>query len=414
MVKKISAIVLALVLCLSVVVMPASAYELASGSVVAYVVELDKEYYSAGDTVTVNLYIYGDENTEFNGGALVFGCHSSVFAQADNAAADVKASATTGDNASTFYKQFSDLTWAWQTNTTIYNNIVANNTAEENQKFDQFIKVAPARLSTADGTHENSQNSKHGYYGSDFNAESDAGIPFVSFQLKLRDDLADGTKIEIGIPKGPMAKNYTYMDTFKTPGTATTKVKTTAANSEVVWSTNAVIGKATVETTPLEISHWKNQIRFETKADGSYYGVFDGRILMSIDNFDEVFASITDAEDAVIDAGFIFAKSTSGAALDEATAQAQVKGEGNAYSQVKNAYVSTAFKDAEKGGKGYVMSCMIDNVADADKATVSLSAMAYVIYTDANGETAYAFSPVETSTFESLYNSNFSQAFPNA
>ena len=254
MVKKISAIFLALVLCLSVMVVPVSAYELASGSRIAYVVTTDKEYYSAGETVTINLYMYGDASLQYAAGAVVFGCHSDVFDQSENDAADVKASATTGETAGTFYKHFEEQTWAWQTNTTIYNNIVTNNTDEENELFDQFIKVAIARQGTSTGTHANSQNTKLGYPGSDMNAESEAGIPFVSFQLKLRDDLADGTKVNVGIPTGPMAKNYTYINVFSDPGNATTVTKTSQSDSEVVWAT------ATKGVAPCENHTWDNGV----------------------------------------------------------------------------------------------------------------------------------------------------------
>ena len=169
---------------------------------------------------------------------------------------------------------------------------------------------------------------------------------------------------------------------------------------------NAVVEAAETPIVPLTISHWKNQIRFDINSKNEFAGTFDARMLMSIDNFDEVFGSVDAAKEAVIDAGYLFNK---GAAIDVDTAKAQVEGGAATYSQVKNVYVSTYFS-AEKA---YVMSCLIQNIPEADK-TVELSAMAYVIYTNAKGETAYAYSPVVTSTFETLYNNNFSNAFPNA
>ena len=168
---------------------------------------------------------------------------------------------------------------------------------------------------------------------------------------------------------------------------------------------NAVVEAAETPIVPLTISHWKNQIRFDKNSNDEFAGTFDARMLMSIDNFDEVFGSVDAAKEAVIDAGYLFNK---GAAIDVDAAKAQVEGEAATYSQVKNVYVSTYFS-AEKA---YVMSCLIQNIPEADK-TVELSAMAYVIYTNAKGEKAYAYSPVVTSTFETLYNDNFSNAFPN-
>ncbi len=396
MIKKISAILLALVLCLSVVVMPASAYELASDSVVAYVVELDKEYYSAGDTVTISLYLYGDADTHFGAGAFVFGCHSDVFAQDDNAAEDVKASATTGDTAGTFYKDFAAQTWAWQTNATVYKNIVDNNTDEENEKFDQYIKVAAARQSTSAGTHENSSNTKLGYPGSDMNAESEAGVPFVSFQLKLRDDLADGTKIEVGIPTGPMAKNYTYMDTFKSPGTATTKVKTTAANSEVVWSTDSTIGSA-MEYEDSIVSFWKDQIKMEN----SDYTSFSIRHLAQIEAsvWDTTFGIDEDKDvegtKNITDIGFIFQRSD-GFDKDAAAKWLQAGATDDSFTKAGVNFVSTGMKDGY-----YVFSCTITGVSDPD---ASLSSLGYVVWKDDAGTTHYSyFENVHTETFRELY-----------
>lgn len=411
MIKKIGAIVIALVLCLSVVVMPASAYELASGKVVAYVVELDKEYYSAGDTVTVSLYLYGDADTHFGAGAFVFGCSSDVFDMADNDAADVKASATTGDTAGTFYKAFDAQTWAWQTNTTVYNNIVSNNTDEENEKFDQYIKVAAARQSTSAGTHENSQNTKLGYPGSDLNAESEAGIPFVSFQLKLRDDIADGTKIEIGIPTGPMAKNYTYMDTFKTPGTATTKVKTTAANSSVVWAVDAVIGKAeTPFPTDTIVNPLKGQIRFHKDDNGAYANSFDVRALAVIsgDDFTATFGDAATAESKITEVGFVFAAGSNVASPSFDAVQGLVE-KGTAadgYTKKTVNFISTT-----TSAGNYAFSCIVTDIPDADKGN-SLVAVGYIAYTDANGATVYNYYPAaQTVSYTALFDAHYNTAF---
>lgn len=408
MIKKISAILLALVLCLSVVVVPASAYayELASGSEVAYIVELDKDYYAAGETVTVNIYLYGKEGLEFGTGALVIGMNSDVFdmEEDENVVETIKETGVSGDAMASWYKDVPNASWAWQTNATILANIKANNTDEENEMFNQYLKITLAKNTS--GSHANIGSNKNGIPTEDINADSEAGIPFISIKLKVRDDVADGTAINVGIPTGPMAKNYTYMNYYKNPGSATTVVKTTPATSEVVFSTTATVGEETAELIPLEVSHWKEQIRFDLVGGSgananNYKGTFDYRMLATIDNFDEVIG--TDY-DKVLDVGFIFNK---GADIDLAAAKAQVEGGGDAiYSQVRNVYVSTAYQ-----GKTYVISCLVNNIKDADVST-ALSAMAYVVYTDANGETAYAYSDVKTKTFDVLYNTYYSQAFP--
>lgn len=394
MIKKIGAIVLALVLCLSVVVVPASALD--ESSYIGYEIVLDKDYYAAGETVVVSLYLHAKEGLEFGTGAIVIGCNSAVFDTAENVANDIKAGSAMSENAVTYYKDGPDVAWAWQSGT-VLNNIISNNSAEENAKFDQFLKFAVNKQGS-NGSHEFATNTKRGYSSEELNADVEAGIPFMTFELKLRDDIEDGTKIEIGVPEGPMAKNYTYMNYLKSPGTATTLVKTTADNSEVVWVTEAQIGEEPAEFVPLTVSYWKDQIRFDKKADGSYFGTFDYRILATIDNFDEVIG--TDY-DKVTDVGFIFNK---GAAIVEADAKAQVEGGAKTYSQVDNVYVSTAYQ-----GETYVISCLVNNIADADKGT-TLSAMAYVEYV-VDGVTYYAYSAVQTSTFTTLYNTWYSQAF---
>ncbi len=400
MIKKISAILLALVLCLSIVVVPTSAVEIESGNNIAYEVKLDKEYYNAGDIVTVSLYLYGNDEKEYTDGAIVLGCNSDVIDTSENVGSDIMSEAVIGDTVSAFFKAPADgATWTWQTNATILNNIKTNNTAEENELFDQYLKFPVARLGSADISYEYSgSNTKHGFLGSDLNAAYDAGEAFYTFQLKLKDDIEDGTKINIGVPTGPMAKNYTYINYLKSPGTGTTKTKTAAADSVVIWSTAAQIGEEPAEFTPLAVSYWKDQIRFDKYSNGSYSGTFDYRILATIDNFDEVIG--TDY-DKVTDVGFIFNK---GAAINADTAKAQVEGGAKTYSQVSNVYVSTAYQ-----GKNYVISCLVNNIPDAEKGT-TLSAMAYVEYV-VDGVTYYAYSAVQTSDFSGLYNTYYSQAF---
>lgn len=402
MIKKISAILLALVLCFSVVVVPASAYELASGSEIAYVVELDKDYYSKGEMATVNVYLYGKEGLEFGTGAILIAMNSAVFDMSENVVADIKDTSTSGDAMASWYKDFTSASISWLTQATVLNNVKNSNTAEENAMYDQYLKIGLAKNTS--GSHANIGSNKNGLPAEDINADSEAGIPFFSFQLKVKDDVEDGTAINVGITSGSMAKTQTYVNYYKNPGAATTVVKTTAATSEVVSSTNAKVGEPAPQVPELTVKYMgRDQIRFQKAADGSYAGKFDYRILAELDNFDEVFASIDDAKASIKDVGFVFNK---GAAIDMAAAKAQVEGGAVTYSQVKNIYVSTSFV----AGK-YVIACTVYNIADADKTT-ALSALAYVVY-EQDGVTKYAyFDAVQTSNFEGLYNTYYGQAFP--
>lgn len=404
MIKKISAILLALVLCLSVVVVPASAAVELGDAQVAFALEWDKEYYSKGDTATLSIYMDAADDIELYTGSILIGLNSSVFNGTDNPIADVKANATSADWFDAFYKHPSTQL-SYLTNAKQVGYVTDDSTEEEKATFDTYLKYTAAKRT--DGSHENTSATKNGFYGSDFVADE----PILTIQLVVSSDVADATAVKAAIMSGSLTTTsgtaQTHWKYYANPGVSSATNLSSSVFDISTATTTSTIGEEPAEIIPLQLSHWKNQIRFDTYKDGTYSGTFDGRILMSIDNFDEVFGDVAGAEASVIDAGFIFAKSTSGAGMNVETAQAQVRGESTAYTQVKKAFVSTAFSE-----KSYVMSCMIENVADADKAGTYLSAMAYVIYTDANGDTAYAYSPVVTSTFESLYNTNFSKAFP--
>ena len=201
MVKKIGAIILALLLCVGIVVMPASAYELGASSEVAYEIRLDKEFYEAGDTVTISLFLYGKPGLEFGTGAIVIGMNSNVFA-CDETPADIQASSTSGDAMASWYKSADTATWAWQTNATILTNITNGNTAEENEMFDSYLKVVLAK--NASGSHPNIGSNKNGIPTEDINADSEAGVAFFeaitgegTFEIPRRNALGTPNTLNI-------------------------------------------------------------------------------------------------------------------------------------------------------------------------------------------------------------------------
>ena len=405
MIKKISAIVLALVLCLSVVVMPASAYSLGANSEVAYIVELDADKYSAGDTVWVNIYLYGKAGLEFGTGAIVIGMNSAVFDMDENVPDDVKANGTGGDAMASWYKDVPDASWAWQTNATVLSNIEANNTAEENAMFDQYLKITLAKNSS--GSHPNVAGNKNGLPAEDINADSDAGIPFISIPLKLKDDLADSTAINVGIPTGTMPKNYTYMNYYKNPGSATTVVKTTAATSEVVFSTTAQIGAATV---PSPVVSRSAQIRFNgLEAEGKKAN-FDvrTRAAMTAADFTALCGADADAVNNIESVGFIYYDVTDGATFDKDTAtEAIEKATANADGiLVYNGYVKMPVDHIQKytktsGDVEYRWTCFIGNAAYGDSAAT----MGYIVVDGV----PYTFDAEVVTSFSSLYDTYYSQ-----
>ena len=144
MIKKISAVILALVLCFSVVVLPASAgfdadYTLPEGKSIAYKVELDKANYNAGDTVTVKVYLNVASNIETHTGSLLFGVNSDVFDTSVNAANTVKATATSNAAFQSFYNEITGLNWAWQA-AAIKSRLEAASTPAENEAYNEYLK----------------------------------------------------------------------------------------------------------------------------------------------------------------------------------------------------------------------------------------------------------------------------------
>lgn len=198
MVKKISAVVLALVLCLSVALLPANAagfddsYEFAEGIGTAFKLELDKEYYSAGDIVTVSVYArFADESREVKGGTLMFGVNSAQFDVTDSFNAAIK-TAVANATWETYWKTPAETQFAWQSNSVLIDRILGACTTDAGV-YDQLLKVSLAQDANK------ATDMTHGLPAADLNAETD---PLLTFQLKLRDDLPEGTEIKIGIPTG--------------------------------------------------------------------------------------------------------------------------------------------------------------------------------------------------------------------
>ncbi len=238
MVKKISAIVLAIVLCLGIVVMPVTAYELGENSKVAYEIKLDKDNYKPGDTVTVSVFVYGKDGMEYATNCAMFiGTNSAHFDQSANAVANIKSSSTSSATMSSWYKPVSQANVVWPV-ATVVNNIAKANTAEENAMFNQYVQINKIAKATS-GTHPNFSDKTRGLPASEVNADAAKGTAFFTFQLKLKDDIAAGTDINVGIPTGTFG-SYTVMTYIKDPGNATTAGKTTAAESETVFATARV------------------------------------------------------------------------------------------------------------------------------------------------------------------------------
>lgn len=169
---------------------------------------------------------------------------------------------------------------------------------------------------------------------------------------------------------------------------------------------NAVVEEAAAPV--LEISQYKDQIRYN---DGN----FDYRTVYKIDNFGEIFADLNDGSDRIIDAGFIFSTEE---AIDVDAAKTQVESWKSTadgknitfdvmnYSAATRCYVSTSFEQGQ-----YVFTCLVKGIDNAvgektgeyEGKETNLSALGYIIYKDAEGNTAYAYYDY-TLDVDALYN----------
>ena len=407
MIKKISAIALALVLCLSVVVLPVSAgfaddYELPEGASYAFKVELDKEFYSAGDTATVSIYFVGDPDIEFGAGAVVIGVNTAIFNATDNTATTIKNSSTSSDAYSSFYKAASSSTWSYLTATTNtnYKKINQNSTAEENAMYNGYVKLVIAR--NLNGDHYNAASNVNGIPGSELSSLDE---PIVTFQLKVASDVADGTAVNVGIPSGAYTSTakQSYFNIYSDAGNSntTTGLYGGAFDATAGTKVQATIGAAYPDFT---IGAGKDAIRFEKNEDMSYANKVTVRTMAKLDAAtlqDAVSATDNDAIEAYIsEVGFVFAPSTT--AFNAETAKTVAEGATVAgYTKKNVSYI-------QNGGTTYNFTCLIE-VQDADVASANFNTYAFIALDfdqDGTADKYYFSAEVDAISSKALYDAN--------
>ena len=410
MVKKISALVLALVLCLSVVVVPASAGVDLGDDTFAIALEWDKSSYKAGDTAYLSVYADGADDLSFFTGTITFGVSSSVFDPAVHTTAYLKENTETADWFNSYYTAAADGAIS-QLAASVSNNVTAANTAEEKALYDWYVKIGFAK--NGSGWHENTSNTKDGFYGSDFNPDE----PLMVIAFTVREDVADGTAVRAAVTSGTFLKPTatapsTGIKYFKTPGSSTTKVNVSAdaiAISQAdTMNTNGevVIGEEVAASivNPLR----DGQIRFH-KNGTAYAGSFDVRALAVIsgDDFDATFTDIATAKTMISEIGFVFAQGANVTAPSMDAVKALVENGTAAAGYTKKTvnYISTSVDEGN-----YVFSCIATDIPDAEKNN-SLVAVGYIAYT-VDGETVYAYYPAaQTISFAGLFNTHYADAF---
>lgn len=389
MIKKISAVVLALVLCLSVVLPALAAPTLSGSEVIGYTVELDKENYAAGDYVLVNVYLTVKDGEEWAAGALALGINSAAFdiTETDNTVNKIKANAVGDDTCFSWYKTPATSTVAWQ-NATVTGKITAANDAAENALYDTYLKIVLAR-DQASGSHPNAAVMTNGVESAEINAAN----PFIQFKLKLRDGLADGTPINVGFTTGSVTLKHTYLSRLTDVGNS---VANETTNSLTLTNLSAAADTATIGAAGPAVAFQKAQVKMALKAGALDTSVADPiqlrvtSVITSAD-FGAYFANTTthgtDAAptaSAITSVGIVAYK---GAAADfnEATAKALVT-DGTAasnYAAAETDYISNASGD-------YTFGAIIKG-SRADAFAADVTFLGFVKYLDASGDAQVIF-----------------------
>ena len=238
MIKKISAIILALVLCLSVMVVPASAaVELGSNNI-AISFEWDKDSYSAGDTAVLSIYMDADDSLSLYTGSILIGLNSAVFSPDVNTQDALREGSTTAEWFNAYYTGADVATSILAA--TIVPKVQAKNTAEENADFDWYIKYTAGK--NGSGWHDNTANTKAGFGGDGFVADE----PIVTYTLTVNEDVADGTLAKAAITSGSLTASptQTAWKYYKNPGSASTTANVASTDIDIAQTVaTATVGE---------------------------------------------------------------------------------------------------------------------------------------------------------------------------
>lgn len=388
MVKKIGAIMLAFILCLSVAVMPASAagfdgsYTFAEGKTSAFRIELDKATYNPGDTVTVSVYFrFADDAAEIKSSYLTFGVNSAVFDKTDTANATIT-TATACDVWEAYWKTPTSSLWAWCA-TAVTTRINNANTEAEQAKYDTYLRVSLAQDT------DKVTDITHGVVASELNESQ----PLLTFKLKLRDDIAPGTAIDIGMPSGAVTCSpaQTTVTLFTSPGSSTAS----KAQANTTYDVSEAVASASIATAGPALTHEGRQVKMTVADNAVVSGTEQLRVVSSISNDDwnAYFANTTDKDattDKIVAVGFVAYKGQASTFnADTAKAVAQGTATDSNYAVATTDYIQNT-------GSGYRFGARVEYKT----AVYDTTYLAFVQYMDASGNDAYVF--YDTSTIYSL------------
>lgn len=397
MIKKISAVVLALVLCLTVVVMPVSALEL-NGAKIAYELKWDKATYNPGDNATLSIYVDAEDSLSLGTGAITIAFNSAVIDPADNPINTIREKSTTNADFATFYKKASVNT-SYFTAESLMTALKKQNTPEENAKYDTYLKFLMAKDSSG-GSHANTGTNKAGYGGDEF----DPTVPIVTYTFKISDSVAPGTAVEAAITKGsysvtPAAQAQTNWKYYTNPHNATTTANIAVAD----FNATAAVATATIgSAAPTLALTNKNQIKYIKNADDSFKEI-NVRARASINAAElQALVGVTandDVELKIVEAGFVY-----GATVDKATAEGVIAGTpAEGYTKKPVSYI-------QNNGTEYVFTCVTTGLTTDKIASSDYQALAYIILNVGGTQYTFTYDATVDVSPKALYNGTYARA----
>ncbi len=398
MIKKISAVLLALTLCLSVMILPATA--LSGSEKIGYRIELNKDTYAPGEDVIVSIYLDIADNIELGAGSLLIGLNSAAFdkTETENSADTIKGSATANAVYESFYAALSGANWAWLADK-VATQVSGSNTAAENALYDQYFKIQIAR--DMNGSHANAGDNKHGLPSADIQADTD---PIIQFTLKIKDDVADGTTVNVGITSGSLAKNQTYFKEYTNPGNATTQANIAVADYNI---SGAAQSKSIGAAGPV-VAKYKAQLKMTPTSATTVADDFQFRVQSVITDadWDAYFAQTAttdETKNAITEMGIVAYKGAG--TFDEATAKALVT-DGTAAADYQSAGTTYVKKASDSADAYFGAIIMAKHSTMANDVTY----MGYVKYVDASGDAQVIFyETAQTAAIASNYDTYVSQ-----
>lgn len=379
-VKKALGIVMVLAMLLNIVAL--ASFAIPADTVCELTLVADKEYYAPGDEIT--LTVYGQTAADCTGlemaGQYIFGYNSSAIAPySDSTDLTQHGFTAASAHAAAFDNSGSQ---------TVFTDVLVNSMSTTISNGDQIIGYFIAESSET------------------YVPSVDSRVELFSFKMKVADTAADGEyKIEFNRDSWADYNSYIF-DEVMGGLYGSSGVDFGFAETNMFAFNDATI-KVGAATEASFVQYSKAQIRFAgigaTSAAADYKGTFDVRTVAKISQADFL-ANFTDeatAKEKITDVGFVYATAANVADFNLDTAKAVAEG------TAADGYVKKAVSYIQHSGDGadYVFTCLIENIADADKDQ-TVNCLGYVCFDG----TYYYFDAAAAVSFNTLYTTYFPAA----